>query len=185
MRISKFRGESYELCRRRKGTIMQHQHPHELSPPDCFRQEEAERFLDFENQKLEAVNYYLWRTNAEYGTRSAESGFLYALEMQFGHGEMLLLSSGESSESITIITAETLVETARKLQELHSETLMQRFSANAQPLWQGAVGAVLQGIRLSKHEDGLYRNDALLLDFEEKKIVVQLGKKAGLELGEY
>jgi len=157
-------------------------------PPDCFNQSEVETFQLFENQTLESVNYYVWlvNPNVEHSAeKSAEKGFLYALELYFAHGETLLLSSGENSDSISMISAESLVGTAQKLREMHGGTLIQRISANNQPLWAGALGEVLQGVQLSRHENGLYSNDVLLLDFGTKQILVQLSLREGLELGEY
>jgi len=148
------------------------------TPNDCFQQSEVEAFQAFEGQKLETVNYYLWRA-------SPKSSFLYAIELYFENGETLLLSSGESSEAIGIISAEALVETARKLQVLHGEALIQRIVANVQPLWRDVVGANLQEIRLARHESGLYHNDALLLDFGEKQIMLELNEKDGLILREF
>jgi len=153
--------------------------PHDPTPPDCFRQSELEAFQSFENQTLATANYYLWRSNSK-------SAFLYALELYFENGQTLLLSSGESSDAIRIISAESLVETAQKLKELHGEALIQRIVANVQPLWNDVVGSVLEGIRLSRQEEnGLYSNDAMLLDFGEKQIMLELSEKDGLELGVY
>ena len=148
------------------------------TPPNCFKQAEVEAFQTFENQRLETVNYYLWRANSK-------SSFLYALELYFEHGETLLLSSGEDSESIRLITAASMVETARKLQSLHGEALIQRIVANIQPLWRDILGENLLEIRLTRHESGLYQNDAILLDFGETQILVELSEKEGLILGEY
>ncbi len=148
------------------------------TPPDCFRQADLELFQLFESRVLQTVNYYLWPSNPA-------AAMLYALELYFDNGETLLLSSGEDSESIQVISVEALVETARKLQEIHGQAILQRMVANAQPLWNGAVGEVLEAIQLSRHERGLYRNDALLFDFGKKKILLQLSQKEGLELGEY
>lgn len=153
--------------------------PHDPTPADCFRQSELEAFQSFESQTLATVNYYLWRS-------SSKSAFLYALELYFENGETLLLSSGESSDAIRIISAESLVETARKLKELHGEALIQRIVANVQPLWKDVIGSTLAGIRLSRQEgNDLYSNDAMLLDFEEKQIMLELSEKEGLELGMY
>ena len=149
------------------------------TPPECFQQWELELFQSFDNQTLNTANYYLWRANTK-------SSFLYALELYFENGETLLLSSGEDSEKIQVITPESLVATAQKLQSLHGEALIQRIVANIQPLWREVVGAALQGIRLSSQEEtGLYRNDALLLDFGEKQILLELSEKEGLVLGEH
>jgi len=153
-------------------------HPQDPTPPDCFRQAEVEAFQTFEAQILATVNYYLWRA-------SSKTSFLYAVELYFENGETLLLSSGESSETIQIISAEDLVGTAKKLQSLHGEALIQRIVANVQPLWRDVVGAALLEIRLARHESGLYHNDALLLNFGEKQIMLELGEKDGLVLGEY
>jgi hypothetical protein len=153
-------------------------HTQDPTPPNCFKQAEVEAFQSFEGQRLETVNYYLWRA-------SSKTSFLYSVELYFDNGETLLLSSGEDSEAIRIITPESLVKTAQNLQVLHSETVIQRIVANVQPLWRDVVGAVLQEIRLSRHESGLYQNDALLLIFGEKQILLELAEKEGMVVGEY
>jgi hypothetical protein len=155
------------------------EHPIAAPPPDCFRQEELEAFQTFESQVLQTLRYYLWRSGGSAGA------LLYALELCFADGAALLLSGGEDSEAIAILDPESLVETARKLQALHGQAVIERMSADAQPLWAGALGQALQGIRLSRHENGLYRNDALLLDFGEKRILLRLGEREGLELSEF
>ena len=49
-------------------------------------------------------------------------------------------------------------------------------------LWQDVMEKPLVAIRLTRHSNGLYRNDALLLDFGEHAIVVELVKEGeGLE----
>jgi hypothetical protein len=153
-------------------------HAQDPTPPDCFKQAEVETFQAFEGQRLETANYYLWRA-------SSKTSFLYAIELYFDNGETLLLSSGEDSEAIRMITPESLVKTAQHLQTIHSEAVIQHIVANVQPLWRDVVGASLQEIRLSRHESGLYQNDALLLNFGEKQILLELAEKEGLLLGEY
>jgi len=153
-------------------------HAQDPTPADCFQQTEVETFQTFEGQKLETANYYLWRA-------SSKSSFLYAIELFFDNGETLLLSSGEDSEAIRLITAEFMVKTAKNLQSIHREAVIQRVVANVQPLWRDVVGTTLQEIRLARHESGLYHNDALLLGFETKQILLELSEKEGLVLGEY
>ncbi len=145
------------------------------TPDQCFRQEEVESFLGYEDQRLEAVYYYIWPD--EKG-----GGILFSLELIFDSGERLLLSAGEDSEAIRIISSDTLMDTARKLQELHGAPVIQRMMANHQPLWQHAAGEILLAVRLSRHESGLYSNDALMLDFGHRGIILQLSERGGLEL---
>lgn len=160
-----------------------HDFAQDPTPPNCFRLEELKAFQTFEQQSLVDVNYYLWLNRVETG--EAPLRFLYVLELIFEQPEALLLSSGEDSAAIGIITPEALVKTAGQLQTLHGRVSVQRVSAGAFPLWQPVIGHPLAGIRLSKTEQGLYLNDALLLDFGIRKVVVQLGMKDGLEIGEY
>ncbi len=161
-----------------------HSHTDDPTPPDCFRMEELEIFQSFENQTLVDVNYYLWLNQAE-----TEDGillrFLYALELLFESNESLMLSSGEDSAAIRLINAESLVNTARQLQELHGKVLIQRVSAVAQPLWEGVAWKILQAIHLSRNEAGLYHNDAMLLDFGNTRILISLSEREGLELAPY
>ncbi len=129
------------------------------------------------------VNYYLWLNQP--GEGSAPRRFLYTLELVFENAGALLLSSGEDSEAICLIGAEELVETARRLQQLHGKALIQRVPAGVQPLWRESVGKVLTSIRLSRNDAGLFLNDALLLDFGERRILVRLGEREGLLAGEF
>lgn len=152
-------------------------------PPDCFRLEELQLFQSFEGQILIDVNYYLWLNNTEPGIPPLR--FLYGLELVFDRDGALLLSSGEDSTAIRSITAEALLKTAQTLQTLHNQVAIQRVHAGAFPLWEPAVGQSLQAIRLSRGASGFYLNDALVLDFGEKQILLQLSQKEGLELGPF
>ncbi len=95
------------------------------------------------------------------------------------------LSSGEDSEAIRLISPEDLVKTARQLQTLHAQISMQRVNAGAFPLWAPLTGHRMEAVRLSKNEQGFYWNDALLLDFGARQILVGLSQKEGLEIGLY
>lgn len=155
----------------------------DLTPPGFFKLDELDIFRSFEDQVLADVNYYLWLNR---GTAdSAPFRFLYTLELVFEQPEALLLSSGEDSEAIRVISPETLIKTARALQTLHGQVSVQRINAGSFPLWQPVIGGSLEAIRLTKDENGLYLNDALLLDFGLRKILVQLSQQEGLEVGEY
>lgn len=152
-------------------------------PPDCFRREEVERFQSLENQVLAAVNYYLWLELAD-DTSEHPYRFLYAMALVFESGQTLLLSSGDDSEAIHVISEEALMKTAARLQELHGQSTIQRMPREA-GFWQGIFGSKLEAIQLSRHENGLYRNDALMLDFGTNGVVVELlEEKEGLEIRE-
>ncbi|MBV6440470.1 MAG: hypothetical protein DYG98_13625 [Haliscomenobacteraceae bacterium CHB4] len=153
------------------------------TPPDCFLLEEIQTLQSFEKQVLEGVNYYIWHNQPEAGTMPHR--FLYTLELVFDTGESLLLSSGDDSEAIRLITAENLVETAHRLQRLHGKPVIQRVAAGIQPVWREVVGKTLQFIRLSRNEAGLYLNDAILLDFGERRVLVRLSEREGLLAGAY
>ena len=156
------------------------QNPIHPTPTDCFTLAELEIFQSFAGQALSDVNYYLWLN--ETGADAAPYRFLYFLELIFEGSGALLLSSGEDSTAIHVGGAETLVATAEQLRSLHGKIGIQRLVATHFALWQPAVGLFLEGINLTRNEEGLYLNDALQLDFGDQKIVVQLAQKEGLEL---
>lgn len=163
---------------------MENQHrENDPTPSDCFQLRELEILQSFDNHELIDVNYYLWLNQTETG--DAPLRFLYTLELVFEGVGPLLLSSGEDSEAIRLIGAEDLLETARRLQQLHGKVLIQRVSAGAQPLWRESIGKYLKGIRLSRNETGFFLNDALLLDFGERRILVRLHEREGLLAGEW
>lgn len=153
------------------------------TPPECFKLAELEILQSFESQELIDVNYYLWINAAADG--AAPYRFLYAIELLFDNYASLLLSSGEDTEAIRVITAAELLETARALQTLHGKITIERAPAAALPLWQSAAGHMLLSINLSKTDEGLYLNDALLLNFGAHKIMVQLSDREGLAVGVY
>ncbi len=142
-------------------------------PPDCFRQEEVELFQSLENEKLVRVDYFPWLNLGE-NAQAQPYRFLLALELVFESGNSLLLSSGEDSEAMQVISAEKLLEIANRLQQLHGQATIQRLSRSEQGFWPNLIGEALQSIQLSKHENGLYRNDALLLDFGISGVVLKL-----------
>ncbi len=142
-------------------------------PPDCFQREAVELFQSLENETLAAVHYYPW-LNLGAQAHAQPYRFLLGLELVFESGQSLLLCSGEDSEAIQVVSPESLLETARKLQELHGQPTIQRLSRSAQGFWPQFLGKPLHSIQLSRHENGLYRNDALLLDFGTAGVVVEL-----------
>lgn len=161
----------------------QHPHQQDPTPPDCFRLEELEQLQSFENQVLGEVNYYFWMNQAE--LEATPYRFLFFLELLFDDGRSLLLTSGEDSEAIRVSDAQELVKTAEVLRTLHGKIVIQRVAAASFPLWLGIQGKTLAAVRLSKNEQELYANDALLLDFSEQKILVRLSPREGLEVGNY
>ena len=151
------------------------------TPPDCFRLEELERFQSLESQTLDNINYYLWLHSAPSG-RELNQGILYFLELIFEHHDPLYLTCGEDSTAIQVSDEATLLDTAARLQSLHGQPTIQRIRANTSLLWQPLIGKTLTAIHLARHENGLYANNALKLDFGDSQIVVQLAQKEGLEI---
>jgi hypothetical protein len=164
----------------KRSSNMEHQHHHE-PPPDCFKLEELEAFRSFEGQLLADVNYYLWLNHIE--GEATPYRFLYFLELVFDSNDSLLLTSGEDSVAIRTGNANELIQTAETLRQMHGKIGIQRANAGAFPMWQTVIGKPLAGIHLSRNDDGLYLNDALLLDFGVQQILVRLAAKEGLAVG--
>lgn len=173
---SAFRIPNGYLC------AMAHTHDDAAStPPEAFRLEELETFKTFENQSLNEVNYYFWFSPA-----APDQRLLLYLELLFASGDALILTSGEDSEAIRVTDAVSLIQHARTLSEQANTPVVSRVSAGASALWQPAVDQPLQAIRLSKNDDGLYHNDALLLDFGAVGgVLVALNGRGGLTLGQH
>jgi hypothetical protein len=148
------------------------------TPPDCFQQTEAETLLRAEGRQANALRYYLWHRSA------AEIGFLYALEIGFVEGESLWVAYDEEAHGLRIVDASRLAHVAQSLQALHGEAIIKRLDAHLQPLWAGTVGATLLHVLLSPREDGLYANDALMLDFGQKRVLLAVGQagEPGIQL---
>lgn len=153
------------------------------TPPDCFTLDALEVFQQHEGRTLEAVNYYLWLNSGEEG--EAAYRFIFYIELLFDENMVLLLTSGEDSTAIHIGNATDLVEVAQQLKDLHGKISIQRVSANALPVWTEVIDKPLEAVRLSKNEEGLYWNDALLLDFGTPQVLIELAKTEGLAVRTY
>ena len=151
-----------------------------LITPGHFQLAELNTLQSYENKVLADVWYYFRISRNQEGNLSR---FLYFLELIFDSAASLNFSSGEDTDSLEIVNAETVVQTALDLQAAHGETSIQRAHAGAYPLWESLIGTPLEGARLSKDENGLYFNDAVLLDFGPRRVLVSLSEREGLALG--
>ena len=154
------------------------------TPTGFFKLEELQTLQSFEGQILVDTNYYLW-LNQSGDEAGKPYRFLYALELIFDTGEALLLCSSEDSENLLVINAATLLNIAESLRDLNGAISIQRITAGSLPLWAPAINQVLEGIRLSRGEGGLFLNDALLLDLGELRVLVALSEREGLVLSIY
>jgi hypothetical protein len=146
------------------------------TPPDCFRLEDITNLRASEGCVLAQVNYYIWKSAPD------ARGFLYFLEMIFTDHTALMLTSGEDSLAIRLSNAETLVNTARRLQAIHGAPMIERLSAQSSRIWQDVVGTTLRSVQLTKHENGLYANSAIRFLFDNQQVIVMIGEREGLEL---
>lgn len=138
-----------------------------------FSLEEIQIFQTFENQTFTGIDYYVWLQIETIQSAPAVQ-FLLALELRFDSGETLLLSSGEDSAAIRIISKEKLMEMAAGLFRIHNRPVIQRLTRDDQPLWIDCMGKRLNAIRLSKNPEGFYLNDAVLLDFNSGQRLIAL-----------
>lgn len=146
------------------------------TPPDCFRLEDITTLRASEGCILARVNYYIWKSSTD------TPGFLYFLEMIFTDHTALMLSSGEDSLAIRLSNAETLVNTARRLQAIHGIPLIERLSAQNSPIWRNVISQTLRSVQLTKHANGLYANSAIQFVFDNQHVTVMIGEREGLEL---
>ena len=151
--------------------------PH--TPPECFQLEELQALQAFEAAELIDVNYYLWLNNTN---PDGPYRFLYSLELIFDRQGALILSAGEQTKALGLISAETLIKTARDLQTLHRNMSIQRVHAGSFPLWEPAIGKTLHAVRLARNASDEYLNDSMVLDFGTQQVLIQLAEKDGLEL---
>lgn len=150
------------------------------TPYGFFKLEELEVFRNLEGEQLADVNYYFWHNVA-----TPEQRFLLYVEVLFASENALIFTSGEDSEEIKVTEATALIAHARTLMERNGgQPAVRQLPASASALWMEVSGAPLQSIQLSKDpESNLYMNDALLLDFGEKRILVALNEHGGLSVG--
>ena len=63
---------------------------------------------------------------------------------------------------------------------MHDKIIIQQHVAAAYPLWEKAIGEVLDSIMLSNDGSGKYYNDAMVFSFPTIEIVLDLHKQEGL-----
>ena len=157
------------LCR------MNHEQTSRGVPPDCFAQEELEAFLALEHLLLENVFYYV--------VPAPTMSYLHAIEMVFaGYGPVVLAADAEEP-AIRVLAQEALLEAAYGVRA--QGLTMERLAAQTSALWASVPGTPLLSVLLSKNEDGLSLNDALVLQFKDARLLVSLHKTAGLSVQPY
>jgi hypothetical protein len=136
------------------------------APPDCFQLHELEAMQDFGGQLIEEIFYYTYKKNTDSGTESPE--YLFAVLLVSSESG-LLISSGKDAAALSILSPEAL----EAIIEHHQNyAVLRRQSAMQQKTWASIPQKKLEQIQLSRHENGLYRNDALLLDFGHSEVLI-------------
>ena len=154
---------------------MSHEQTSSGVPPDCFAQEELEVFLALEHLVLENVFYYV--------VPAPTMSYLHAIEMVFaGYGPVVLAADAEEP-AIRVIHQEALLEAAYGIQA--QGLTIERHAAQTSALWTLVPGTPLLSVLLSKNEDGLSLNDALVLQFNDARLLVSLHRTAGLSVQPY
>lgn len=139
-------------------------------PSHCFRQPELELFLSLEGLTLEQVHYFTVPT--------AQAEYLHALELLFAEGPTLLLASDAEEPAIRAAEPGQLMATAHDM-KARGLSLHLR-DANRSALWAPLVGGTLRAVLLSKNEDGLSVNDALVFDFGTRRLLLSTAETMGL-----
>ena len=109
------------------------------------------------------------------------------VSVEFENEDALILTSGDDTDAIRVSTAVDLIQKAQQIQTQTGQAAVQRMHASASALWQPVIGQVLQAVRLSKNDDNMFLNDALLLDFGEvnNNLLVTLNPTGGLALSRH
>ncbi|MFM7152653.1 MAG: hypothetical protein ACKOZV_00850 [Bacteroidota bacterium] len=145
-------------------------------PDGHFTLAELQIFQKAENTTLEGVDYYIWLdTESEQPVWQ----FLLAIELKLGEAGAVIVSAGEDTDAIRVIQQEELLKTAAALFRIHGKPVIQRASRDHQAPWNWVMNSVLQAVRLSRGDEGHYLNDALMLDFGDKGLVIALNQDGG------
>lgn len=141
-----------------------------------FSQEEVETFHSFDGKVLTSVNYFIWVQ-----PENKQHRFLYCLELLFNIDESLLLMVDEDEDNLKIIGVSEFIAKASSLKERNGgiAVLQQADPSSIEP-WKSVVGSLLLGVRLTAGDEGLYTNDALLLDFVNKGVIVAINDNGGI-----
>ena len=142
-----------------------------------FSLEDISTFRAAEGARLSDVTYFFWMTGID------SQRFLLYVELLFESEYALILTSGEDTEGIAIAEATDVIEKARILmQRNEGKPAVQQMNAANSGIWQPALGQPLKHILLTKNEENLYLNDAILLDFDHTGVIVALHDKGGLAI---
>lgn len=146
------------------------------TPADCFRLEEIDALRALEGLTLEAVHYLIW-----FNPDAPQQRFLAYLELLFQQEQQLLLGVDEDAEALRLVTPEQFLQHAQDLVRLNQGKpgLQQANAAGIAP-WNAQIGQTLRAVRLTKTPEGLYANDALLLEFTHSATVVAVNDNGGL-----
>ena len=144
-----------------------------------FVLEDLQKLQRYEGDTLQNVHYFIWFNPGKERDEPVVR-FLYAVELIFEETGSLILRAGDHQPCLEIIEAAELVEKAEQVRRMHDKIIIQQHVAAAYPLWEKAIGEVLDSIMLSNDGSGKYYNDAMVFSFPTIEIVLDLHKQEGL-----
>lgn len=145
-----------------------------LAPSGCFPLEALELLQEVEHAPLAHVYYHI---------RTTPNGAqLLALELNTKCNTTIVLGSDHDEPAVRVFKPQQWLEYVSQVYRDTSAPL-HRHVANNLSLWQTLIHQNIREILLSRNEDGLALNDALVIDFGAEKRIVQISETAGLALG--
>lgn len=145
-------------------------------PAAYFSQEEVETFHSFAGKVLTSVNYFIWVQ-----PENKQQRFLYCIELLFNLDESLLVMVDEDEYNLKIVGVNEFIAKASSLKDQNSGiAVLQQADPSVIEPWKSVVGSLLLGVRLTAGDEGLYTNDALLLDFVDKGVIVAINDNGGI-----
>jgi hypothetical protein len=123
-----------------------------------------------EKKKLSKVIYHYWQNK----TRPEELfEFLDKLELHFGNGESIILTTNEEVEPGIQVARDFDPEKSRLmlLHEFDGKIDMRSEDLTDNPLWEPAVGKTILMVGVVDDGDECFRNDAILLNFGDGEML--------------
>lgn len=130
-----------------------------------FKYEEVLVLDKIQEKEVEKVWYHYWVNIA----KEEEVRVLDTLQLIFKDGSALSVSA-RTDECLKLVDLDVDKDRQELLEQFQGKIVLQSQEASDIPLWEDA--SLLSHISLRKSDEGQYLNDAILLAFANKEIVV-------------
>lgn len=146
-----------------------------------FSNDALARFVAAQNRSIEKVVCHLWQNRIQTDTTVE---LIDNLELHFTDKQKLTIGCNPEGTGLDAFDFDYAASAKEIEKEFDGKIKLFAVNASSTKMWEDVIGKALKAVRLSKN-NGNYKADALILDFETEKREIAISPLDGLVIDYY